>query len=304
MKRILFALLFISILFIEVKGQNRTILPGTKVSMVAPPGFTAADTFSGFQQVSTNSSIMVTVISGAFEKVGGGFTAENLKTVGVALQSKKDTVYQKLPAILLKGKQIAYGKTFLKDMLVFGDSAKTIIVAAVYLETSKQLSSSIASSILSVVYDDKQQSKPEDAVSFTIDTVGTGFTLQRGINSTLIYEPTDADSTSNVGFLAARSIGKASFTDQKLFVEKRLRQLPGYDQAKINITNPIALDGLQGYEILAENYISVSSKEMVYLVMLFLPENKGYFIMCGHADCDKDRYLSSFKKLTDSFQQK
>src|SRR5689334_9362416 len=62
---------------------------GTKVFIVPPVDFTAATTFSGFQQESSGASILVMEISGPFAEISKGFTAEGLSTKQMLLKEKE-----------------------------------------------------------------------------------------------------------------------------------------------------------------------------------------------------------------------
>ena len=109
---------------VEIKGT------GLKIEM--PEGFENATAFNGFQQESTNSSVMVTVIPGPYAEITNAFTEQGLATQGMQLISKKNEKLAGEEGLLLNVSQNAHGQTFQKWIAIFGDASKTTMVAATF----------------------------------------------------------------------------------------------------------------------------------------------------------------------------
>jgi len=302
--RILKILTILTAAMSSVTAQNRTILPGTKISMEPPADFTPATSFSGYQQASTNSSVMISVMQGPFNQIAASLTSENMKKVGVTIISKRDTIHGGYKAIWITGSQTAYGQDYGKAMLVFGDDSKTVLVNIAYPKSNRELAIPLHQSAFSVMYNSQQESKPEDAVAFQIDTVGTDYELRPVLNAMLFYVPKGSPEKSGVYFIAASSVGKSLVQDQKNFAEERLRKLPGHADDQMLSSSIIEIDGLSGFEVLSEGKNEQNQKEITLLVVLYLPENGGYYVLTGIADQDYDKNLQAFKRLAGSFRRK
>ena len=91
MKKILL-ILFVSINFyVHAQVDSLFQVPGTHSSMVPPKGFEKAETFSGFQQPLTGSSIMITELPTNYMVIVNSFTADALAKAGLLLISN-DTI--------------------------------------------------------------------------------------------------------------------------------------------------------------------------------------------------------------------
>ena len=85
---------------------------GTKISLIPPAGFTKAVNFLGFQEEVSGASIMVLNIPGPFSETSKGITKENLLSTGVQMISDDHILLNGLPALLVQGKQSAYGNIY------------------------------------------------------------------------------------------------------------------------------------------------------------------------------------------------
>jgi len=137
---------------------------GTRVALERPEGFTEAPNFPGFLQASTNSSVMVTEIPGPFSKIAGAFTAENLKSRGMNLKSKKSTTISRYPGALIHLTQRASGRSLSKWIAIFGDQKQTVMITATFpSDSSKNLSSLLRNTVLSVKWNKGRKVDPVDS---------------------------------------------------------------------------------------------------------------------------------------------
>ncbi|TDO28131.1 hypothetical protein [Sediminibacterium goheungense] len=278
-------------------------IPATKCSIIPPDGFVAATAFSGFQSAATGASIMVNELPGPYEPVADGFTAEALRSRGMTLVKKQVIDFNGSKATLVQLTQPANGVIYHKQILVFGDSKNTVLVNGIYPEASKNIEPQIKDAILSIVYNNEQKENPLEAATFTIDTKESEFQLIRNMSGTLIYSTDGKIPTEKPTLLVGNSIAKVSPPNQKLYAEERLKKLPRGEQSIIKEINPIRIDNVNGYEIVANGKTKDDKTELVYQVMLF-NENGDYYIMIGQAKEDFDKYLESFRKITKTFKRK
>ncbi len=302
MKVAVFAILIF--LGISVFGQstNHEHIPGTKCSIIPPAGFVAIPNFSGFQQEETQSTIMVTQLAGPYHKIVAGLLPENLARQSMTLVSKEILDYNGTEATSVKVSQKANGLIYLKEMLVFGYDSITVMAVGTYPESYKRVEGIVHQALFTTIYNSQQDDDPLAAARFTIDVMGSGFKLDRSVSGLISYKMDDLQPTKKPTLVAAESVGKVAFADLKQYSIGRLKQLPGHMQAQIKEVNPITIDDLDGYEIIAYNRRG-SIMEQTYQVMLF-NEDKGYFIMAGQARDNHESNLALFRKITATFKRK
>lgn len=76
--------------------------------------------------------LLVTELPAPFQAVYKGFTASALKAEGMTLIDKQTIDFNNSKAIYVKVRQPVKGIMYLKQILVFGDSKKTVIVNGIY----------------------------------------------------------------------------------------------------------------------------------------------------------------------------
>ncbi|MBL7790178.1 MAG: hypothetical protein JNL75_10160 [Chitinophagales bacterium] len=276
---------------------------GTKCSIIPPSGFATATTFSGFQNTETGASIMINEIPGSYQSIVEGFTAEALKSKGMKLLTKQIIDFNGSKANLLSLIQTAYGTTYLKQMLVFGDTIVTVLVNGIYPEASKDLEQKIKDAILSTVYNNLQDDNPIEAATFTIDIKDTEFKLIKYMSGGLLYSTDGKIPTEKPTLIVGNSIAKVSSQNYKKYSEERLRKLPRGEFNVIKEINEVTIDNLNGFEIVANGKTKDEKVELIYQVMLF--NDKGdYYIIVGKTSVDFDKYLENFKKITKTFKRK
>ena len=174
---------FALILFAQEK-QIPVHLPGTKYQMIAPSGFELAKSFSGFSNDSLKASIMVSDVPTSMKTIAAGFTKEKLNASGISLLSTDSLTLQGLPCLLLHITQQVGAIKYLKKVLLFGDSTKTIIVNGIYPASAAHLGKQIQNALLSIEFNNHLDDNPMHAVNFSIDTIGSGLLLAKYQNGT------------------------------------------------------------------------------------------------------------------------
>ena len=142
---------------------------------------------------------------------------------------------------------------------------------------------------------------PLSDVNFTIDVSGTDFKVAKYLTGTLIYSTDGIVSTERPLFFVGKSAGIVTLQKQKRYCMDKVKRLPGGQSNCIKKINPILIDNLSGYEIIAEGKNKSGKGQFVYQVILFT--EKGYFILVGMAPEDLQSNLKSFRRITMSFRQ-
>lgn len=302
---ILFAFLLPQLSF----GQNQILskIPGTKCSLIPPIGFTSTTAFSGFQNTAIGASIMINELPAPYQTLIAGFTEEALLDKGMQLKSKETVDLNGSEATIIKVRQPANGISYLKLILIFGNEDYTLLVNGIYPEGSlliePTIESKIEMSLLSTIYDDSQYENALDAATFKIDVSGTEFKLVKYISGSLLYSIDGKIPTEKPTIIVGNSISKISVENQKQYAEDRINELMKGEASEIKEINELVIDGMIGFEIVANGKNIDDKDQLAYQVMLFNDEGD-YYIFFGQTTEEFEKYLVVFQTLAKTFERK
>jgi hypothetical protein len=287
--------------------RSYTDVRGSKVSLIKPPGFATADTFSGFQQESTQASLVVTEMPGAYQQVVASFTADTLKTRGMTQIGKENITIAGYPGLLLQLTQSANGSTYRKWIAIFGDASETVAIVATLPQAGKpSLFRSLRTSVTSAKWNRTKVVDPFADLKYAV-TATPDLKFAKRIQNALLYTKDGVVPATNPNapiLVVTQAISTVVVIDPKQYSQKRLTQTQQAKNIEIVSTAPITIGGLSGYEIVA-NAVDASTNKpiVVYQVMLF--EGKTYYIIQGLVGSEtKSKYLPEFKKIATSFRKK
>jgi len=291
------------------EGGAYVAFPATGVRLRPPPGFEQADRFHGFQQPTTGSSVMVTMMPGPYGQSVAGFTEEGLRKAGMLLVNKEPRTVAGFDGMLVAVAQLVSGVKFGKWLLVFGNDKQTYLVAAMFpLELEQQLADPLLQSVLSVELDDTPPPDPTVAAGFRIEPSGGLELMPQGaaMGKTLMYSLKARPISGDLGtpfFLAAISHGQGDMRDRRGFALQRLNNLPQVTVLGEPRVDKIKIDGLDGYEIHARaRHERMTGEVALYQVMLF--DDHGYFLMVGRVDQARSaKYMKVFEKMARSLKR-
>lgn len=276
---------------------------GTRYSLIPPEGFVAATNFSGFQHPENGASVMVSELPAPYAELSKAFTADALKTKGMTLLGKETIDFNGGKATFLTVSQEAGGTHFLKQILMFGDADKTVMINGIYPEAAKAIAPQIKAALLSTVYDAAQPEDPLAAANFSIEVSGTGFKFAKSLSGSLIYTEDGKVPSQKAMFLGANSLGQTAAGDKKQHAIQVLKQLPNGEHTQVQKIAPVRIDNLDGYEIIARGKNKQMADELVYQVVLYTAESE-YFMLVGLASTEQEKNLAAFRKLAQTFKRK
>ena len=275
-------------------------IPGTKCRIVAPEGFEIATNFTGLQNNSNGASIMINELPTSYMQMRDQFTKEALLSRGMTMTGKTQVAHNGTMATLISITQPSNGTIYQKQMLMFGDANRTVMINGIYPEeVSETLAAAIKKALLSVTYDMEQEANGEAAAPFEIDVTGTDYKFANNFTGSLTYNTTGVTPSEGPSIIVALSIGFVDATDKKKYAMSRLLKLPGFAKATVRSTEPITVDGIEGYEIVADDK---QSGEIVYQMMLFYDDSQ-YAIFLGLAEKDETA-IADFKRIARTFKVK
>jgi hypothetical protein len=113
-------------------------------------------------------------------------------------------------------------------------------------------------------------------------------------------EEADTERTGRPVFSAGPAVGKRTGTEHSAaFARRRVRQTRHYGSFRMRSTEPIAIDGLAGFEVLATATSDSDVPTTIYTVVLF--EGASYWILQGVVrTADAEPWVPRFERMAAS----
>jgi hypothetical protein len=306
-------LLFLSGSFASTRSlpfaQTKLVkVPGTKVSLVPPPGLKPSDRFPGFGDEETSSSIAITETPAPYSEMARGFTKEALATNGMSLLSRKEISLNERPGILFHLRQETQSGDILKWMVMTGDEKETVLITAAFPERMKaRWSSEMEKAVLSALWDVEAETDPLAGLNFSFEDDPSLKFARRMSNMVMLTKDgaLPGKPTNDPFFIIGSSISQVTIPDIGKFAEKRLMQIEQVSGIAIKQQSDVTIAGLPGSEIVADAKWNDLPDSPVVVYQVLLLDGKNYFLMQGFAPREEqERYLAIFYRIAQSFRKK
>ena len=203
----------------------------------------------------------------------------------------------------MKVRQSAGGVSYLKDILVFGDSLNTIMINGIYPEATKSIASDIQRALLSTRFDPNQKTDALNAVPFSIDVTDTEFKLARAISGSLLYTTDGKVPSVTPALVVAKSLAKVPPEMQERYAKERVKKYPRGEETVIKEINPVSVDNMKGFEIVGAGKSKDNAPALVYQLMLF-DETGDYYLVTGQCTENMTAYLKVYKSVARTFKRR
>jgi hypothetical protein len=145
-----------------------------------------------------------------------------------------------------------------------------------------------------------------EGLNFTVSEKGD-LKLANRFTNTLAFTKNGIFPVKNVGdpvFTVGQSVSKFGVGDTEQFARSLIFETITVTGIKIEQSNKVIIDNLNGYEMIARGKDIKSAQPMViYQTMLF--EGQGYYIMRGVITSkQREAYLRVFKEMRGSFKRR
>ena len=225
----------------------------------------------------------------------------------MTLVSKKEIEIDGISGVLFGVTQNAYGTEFAKWIVIFGDRKETKMVTATFPKAhADKLSAQLKSVVLSARLDISEPPTPGADVGFTI-AASDKLKLTRGLGKSICYTKDGViplKSPEDPLFIAAPSLSNVPIQNKRQFSVQRLFQTAHTKISSVTATNAITIDGLDGYELVADAEDADSGTPLVvYQVILF--DDGSYLLIQGLVGAKVSaEYLPEFKAMAHSLTRK
>jgi hypothetical protein len=287
----------------ESENTARVRVPGTRVSVVVPSGFEPAGLFSGFQQVDTGSSVMITEMPAPFRDVLAGMTQEGLTSRGMALLSTTQVQIAGRNGVLISVSQEANGITYHKWLGIFGTDSATVMLVATFPEAvATELSEYLKRTVLSAGWDMGIDVGLFEGLTFRIQESVTMKIANRMSNTLLLTKGGASGPVvpNDPVLIVGSSMCDAEIGNIEAFSKSRIMQtaeVTGINNIK---GKSVTIGGAPGYEITAAAKDSDSGIELV-LYQVIVVSGKSYYIVQGLVgESIADEYVPEFREVAGS----
>jgi hypothetical protein len=278
--------------------------PDCGLTIRRPRGMVRATRFEGFGDEAATASVMALRIEGPFDSVAAGFTAESMRKAGLTFVSREKSRVGRYDGAVVRFRQTAEGVEFAKSTLVFGDAAATwIVTATAPAAVERDFAARFDAAFKSVGTTAPPSKDAASARTFDL-TPHAALKEAEGIGGGRVFTKDGAFPIKNPSdplFVAGASFGQAPEGPSRDFAERRLAAQPHLKAPRIRNTEPVTVDGLAGFETVADATDATSGGAAVVLqLMLFEPG--GYFLLTGTVGgAQEGVYLPAFRALARSF---
>ena len=234
-----------------VSAQAVVHVPGTRVSLEPPQGFTLAQRFPGFERSDPQFSIMVTEMPSApVAHVMTGMSKEEFARRGMTLISSERQKIEGRDALLLQLAQDAAGTTFLKWMLITGDPNNSVLIVGTFPKSADAaIGHAIRTAVLTASWSPGGAGINLDGLSFRVTPTATLKLARRMGNMLLLTESGGTAGPMDTIYVVGASVSAVRVSDLQSFAEARARQTPEL-QELINFNGrPVTMGELNAYEL-------------------------------------------------------
>lgn len=268
--------------------------------MVPPADFVQALRYRGFDHPPSKSSILLSVINSSLESNLAALDSTRnprmrmqiLRTEELQLASGSARLFV-IPEKGRKGEMI-------KQMLVLGDSVRTISISGFSPASDTAMAQRIRSALETVVYDANDDANPLSVLPFTFGASGSGFRpVQLNGKSLLLARGATRFSGPPAPLMVAGTarINRDS-TDLKAYALTQCMKIPGTDTSMKPNAESITLDSLSGFRVRA-----TTADRLLLAVILFGTDGRVY-LMAGTGPAELKTLSSEFNAAFSAFRRR
>lgn len=284
----------------------RQSVGGTWCSLVVAEGWMPSKRWKGFEHDSSGSSLLLSLQASDFSSNKKVLTEENFKKQGVKLLESREVRVQGCEAMFYRFGHDRRGKAFIKQMVLLGDEYRTISVSAFCPASDSVLIEEAYAALMSVKYDPSDYSNLTDEVPFYLSFDGTKIRPVVLQGNGLAYT-TDgyfpSRSEDKAAFLAGRFTVKDTLGDRQSVAVRKVKDINGVDSLGVFETEPVVIDGLDGYAVKGKGTYADGTPQQVYAVVLFVDRTQIY-LLAGMASAKASAYPADFRKMTTTFKRR
>jgi hypothetical protein len=280
-------------------------VPGTRIMMTPPAGFTTAQQFPGFEWPGRAAAILVSELPGSTTDVRAGFTAEALASRGMTLLASEAVSVGEQDGRLYQVQQTSAGIVIEKWLLLFGGADRTALIVGTFPQGSAvDLREPIRRALLSARWHSGPPPSPFEGLPFRITESAMLETSGRMANTVMLTRPgaTPPLPADEPLLVVGTSAGKVAISDLEAFARRRVQQTAEVTGIA-NITGEQTTVGtLPAYELLCDAR-EASSGAALRLYQLVAADGDRYVLVQGMVSAARaPLFVPEFQRIAHSIQ--
>ena len=283
------------------KTENHINIPGTRLFIIPPKGFTVSKSFLGLRK---GEDAMIQV----YELNGGNFYS-NAKSInrkkfednGIKVYNYSEFHFNTYPAkyVYVQGSPLINS-----HQLTYGDSTFSVMLISGFSSEDKEMEKEINASLLSVYYDPSLKIDPFATAHFTLDESVTRYKFSEYSSNLYAYTPDgkkDHDKFSPLVTITQLPLEQGSTFET--IVESVIK---GINQNSFILIENISegkktINGFEAYEKIIKGYFNRKKARFYYLIF---KQEDHCVIFCGMSYAEDENDLNDFKTFAKTIKLK
>jgi len=286
----------------NVKTDKHINIPGTRLYIVPPEGFTIASTFVGLKKDDYSFFQVYDLVGGDYYTNAATFSKEKFEKKGAKVFDYKEFNMNGFPAkyIFMQGDPNAYAIS-----LVFGDTTFSTMIMAVFPSTDDKTSEQVQNAIKTIFYDKNLKIDPFATASFTLDESKSIFKFSKASAGMFMYAigGEDKKSFNDEPFVTVTEMPNDQAMTSKEISEMLVASLEKYGLTEKEFKNISTKDvnGYPAYEV--EIYCNIQGKSSLLYQLIIAGKEKVIAIQ-GVVKSDFAINLREIRKLAKTVELK
>jgi len=279
-------------------------VPGTRVSLSLPEGFSLSTEFPGIG-ADDLTSVLVTELAAPLATTAEGFSPEALAGRGVVVHRASDVAVGARRGRLLHATQRVDGVTFRKWILLLGDHAASVLVTATTpldLETVHQ--EALVGVLQGARWDPALSVPAGEGLRFRVSEVATLRVMSTAPNAVVLSDPDHDPQDGAIPplLVAGSSVGQVHVGNLQRFAEERLHQTATIDEIEVESRAETMLGPLTAQQIVASAR-DIETERAVRVTQILASDGARYYLVQGIVDASRaEAFAAPFAAVVASFE--
>jgi hypothetical protein len=279
-------------------------IPGTRVSLQLPDGFTISGSFPGIEREELGAMVVVSEIAVPIKKILTGLTKEEMDAQGITLLGAKQVKVGDLDGTLFDTKQDDSDGTMHKWLLLFGNDQATVVLSAAAPELLEPaVSKTLVNCMLGAKWDLNKELDPYDGLGFSLRKSEV-FEIRGRRPGGILMTRKDAPEqlTPAEPILVVYSATEAAIAPLAIFAKNELTVNSQFTDFSNLAERTLTVNGLSGYEIVADAKEPDLDVAVRILLVAVRTPDQDMVIEGIVAPESWDKYVPEFHGLAESFK--
>lgn len=306
-----YSLVVLALLFVQCADKKEKIaeakpvqIPGTQVSLVPGPGFVLDPGMGGFTHTSLTATVFTLEAPKSYDSIVAEIDKEKMKTQGTTLLRMDTVSVSGLTGRLYKSSRDKDDAPYFQWVLVLPLQGHALTVTGTFLPDDDLTLSPLIKEMLMSTHV-VENTSGEAGLNFSIEADSLKFAKILEGPSVMFTQTGEWNESSifDLSFFAGPSHPNPPMERSKEFVLSQLKQVCADCEVIKNGIQPITIDSLSGYEVVALSKDSTGFvKRLKYEVMLF--DSTRYYLLVGTSTKNSTDRIEMFKNISRTFKKK